>query len=93
MTAISGYANRSMLTMQMLTNMRWQLDDLQRQLATGKRADTYGALGIGRTMDLEARMRLSRVETYETAIYSVDLRVGIMNTALDRLRVIGEDTR
>lgn len=93
MTAVSGYANRSMLTMQMLTQMRWQLDDLQRQLATGKRADTYGALGIGRTMDLEARMRLSRVETYETAISSVGLRVGIMNTALERLRTIGEDTR
>jgi len=93
MTSISGYVNRSTLTMQMLTQMRWQLDDLQRQLATGKRADTYGALGVGRTMDLEARMRLSRVQTYESSIASVDLRVGIMDTALEQLRKIGEETR
>lgn len=93
MTVISGYVNRSTLTMQMLTQMRWQLDDLQRQLATGKRADTYGALGIGRTMDLEARMRLSRMDAYESSINAVDLRVGIMNTALDRLRKIGQDAR
>ncbi|MCC6946264.1 MAG: flagellar biosynthesis protein FlgL [Bradyrhizobiaceae bacterium] len=93
MTSITGYTNRSTLTMQMLTQMRWQLDALQRQLATGKRADTYGELGVGRTMDLEARMRLSRLESYENAIYSVDLRVGIMNTALERLRAIGDETR
>lgn len=93
MTIIAGYVNRSTLTMQMLTQMRWQLDDLQRQLASGKRADTYGALGVGRTMDLEARMRLSRTDTYNSAIDTLDLRVGIMNTALDRLRVIGQDTR
>jgi len=93
MTTISGYVNRSTLTMQMLSDMRWQLDELQRQLATGKRADTNGALGVGRTMDIEARMRLSRIEAYETSIYAVDLRTGIMNTALNRLRTIGEDAR
>jgi flagellin-like hook-associated protein FlgL len=93
MTGIPSYVNRSTMTMQMLTQMRWQVDDLQRQLASGKRSETYAGLGIGRTMDLEARMRLSRLETYETSISTVNLRVNIMNTALDRIRVVGGDMR
>jgi len=92
MTSI-GYTNRTSLQMTMLANMRWQIDDLQRQLATGKRSDTYAGLGIGRTLDLEARMRLSRIDAYTTSIDQVSLRVNIMNTALDRLRVVGQDIR
>jgi len=93
MTGVTGYTNRTSLQMTMLADMRWQIDDLQRQLATGKRADTYAGLGIGRTLDLEARMRLSRIDAYGTSIGQVGLRVDIMNTALDRLRVIGQDVR
>jgi flagellar hook-associated protein 3 FlgL len=88
-----GYTNRTSLQMTMLADMRWQIDDLQRQLATGKRADTYAALGIGRTLDLESRMRLSRIEAFTTSIDQVSLRVDIMNTSLDRLRVVGQDIR
>ena len=93
MTGISGYTNRTTLQMTMLADMRWQIDDLQRQLATGKRADTYAGLGIGRTLDLEARMRLSRIESYTNSIDQVGLRVDIMNTALERLRTVGQDIR
>lgn len=93
MTGITGYTNRTSLQMTMLSDMRWQLDDLQRQLATGKRSSTYAGLGIGRTMDLEARMRLSRIDAYSVSIDQVGLRVDIMNTSLDRLRVIGQDIR
>jgi flagellin-like hook-associated protein FlgL len=93
MTGIVGYTNRTTLQMSMLADMRWQIDDLQRQLATGKRADTYAALGIGRTLDLEARSRLSRIDAFNISIDQVSLRVDIMNTALDRLRVVGQDVR
>lgn len=93
MTSAIGYTNRTSLQMKMLSDMRWQLDDLQRQLATGKRAETYAGLGIGRTTDLEARMRMSRIEAYSDSIYQVDLRVKIMDTSLERLRAIGRDTR
>jgi hypothetical protein len=81
------------MTMQMLTQMRWQIDDLQRQLASGKRSETYAGLGVGRGIDLETRMRLSRLESYETTISMVNLRVNVMDTALDRIRVVGQDVR
>jgi flagellin-like hook-associated protein FlgL len=93
MATIPSYVNRSTMTMQMLTQMRWQIDDLQRQLASGKRADTYAGLGIGRGIDLETRMRMSRLESFETTISTVNLRVTVMNTALDRVRVVGQDVR
>jgi flagellin-like hook-associated protein FlgL len=93
MATIPSYVNRSTMTMQMLTQMRWQIDDLQRQLASGKRSETYAGLGVGRGIDLETRMRLSRLESYETTISMVNLRVNVMDTALDRIRVVGQDVR
>ncbi len=93
MTQIMGYVNRSSMQMRMLSDMRWQIDDLQRQLATGKRADTYAGLGIGRSMNIEARMRMSQIQAFETTIYQVGMRINVMNTALERMRVIGQDMR
>jgi flagellin-like hook-associated protein FlgL len=93
MVAIVGYTNRSALTSQMLGQMRTQLDDLQRQLASGKRSETYSGLGLGRELDIQARSRSSRVDAYFSAIDTVDLRINLMNTALERLRSIGVDMR
>lgn len=93
MTSIFASGSRPMLYSQMLVQMRTQLDELQRQLATGKRAESYGGLGIGRSLDLEARTRLARIDTYETTIFNVDLRVRLINTSLERLRAIGQETR
>jgi flagellin-like hook-associated protein FlgL len=93
MATIPSYVNRSTMTMQMLTQMRWQVDDLQRQLASGKRSETYAGLGIGRALDLESRTRLSRLESHQTSIGTINLRIDVMNTALDRIRVVGQDVR
>jgi flagellar hook-associated protein 3 FlgL len=93
MTTIYGYTSRSTLTARTLTQMRAQLDDLSRQLATGKKSETYSGLGIDRGLDIEIRNRLARLTTYETSIQTVGLRVSLMNTTLDRLRQIGAETR
>jgi len=93
MTTISAFVNRATLTSQLITDMRRQLDELQRQLATGKRATTYAGLGIERGLDVELRLRLSRLDNYESTIQIVDLRVNLLNTALERLRGLAEETR
>ncbi|MEX2127766.1 MAG: flagellar biosynthesis protein FlgL [Xanthobacteraceae bacterium] len=93
MTTIYGYATRATLTARTLTQMRSQLDDLARQLATGKRSETFSGLGLDRGLDLEVRMRLSRIASYENSIGTVDLRVTLMNTSLERLRGIGQEMR
>ena len=93
MTAIYGYATRSALTARSLADMRLQLDDLSRQLATGKKTDTFSGLGLDRGLSIEVRTRLSRMAAYENSIQTVDVRVNLMNTAIERIRVVGQDMR
>lgn len=93
MATIVGFGNRSTIQSQTLVSMRAQLDDLQRQLATGKKSETYAGLGLARGLDLEVRARLSRIENFQTSIFNVDLRVNMMNTALERIRTVGADMR
>lgn len=66
-------------------SMRSQLDDLQRQLATGQRADSYGGLGSGRRTSLDVRGRLSAIEGYKTTIESADFRLKMMMQGLERI--------
>ncbi len=93
MAAIIGFQNRSHIQAKTLVDMRAQLDDLQRQLATGKKSETYAGLGLARGLDLEVRARLSRIENFGASIFNVDLRVNMMNTALERIRTVGQDMR
>ena len=93
MTTIYGYATRSALNARTITQMRAQLDDLSRQLATGKKSDTHSGLGIERGLSLSLRNGLSRISVYETAIQTVGVRVSLMNTSIDRIRVLGQETR
>ena len=46
--AINGVSSQTSVAVQSLLDMRSQLDDLQRQLGTGQKADTYAGLGIDR---------------------------------------------
>jgi len=93
MIAIYGYATRSALTARTLADMRLQLDDLSRQLATGKKTDSFSGLGLDRGLSIEVRTRLSRIAAYENSIQTVDVRINLMNTALDRIGVLGQDMR
>ena len=46
--AVTGIGGSSALSLQAIAQMRSQLDDLQRQLGTGKKSDTYAGLGLDR---------------------------------------------
>ena len=46
--AVTGIGGSAALTLQSIVDMRNQLDDLQRQLGTGKKSDTYAGLGLDR---------------------------------------------
>jgi flagellar hook-associated protein 3 FlgL len=47
-----------------LLSTRKQLDDLQRQLGTGKKSDTYAGLGLERGLAVGLRSRLSALEAF-----------------------------
>ena len=59
--AINPYSNSFNMPRQVsyLTTLRAQMDDLQRQLGTGLKSQTYGGLGSERVLDLSLRQQLS----------------------------------
>jgi flagellar hook-associated protein 3 FlgL len=93
MSVITGINTNTLLTADLLTRMRKQLDDLQQQLATGKKAQTYGGLGIDRGLDVDMRASIARIDSYTSTISTVQLRVQLQNISLDRMSKIGGDMR
>lgn len=88
---ISNVALRT--TMAQLATMRSQLDTLQQQLGTGKKADTYGGIGAQRSMSVSFRARVAEVESYTASVSQVSLRVKLMDSALTRLGEVPTDIR
>jgi flagellin-like hook-associated protein FlgL len=91
--SIVNVGTRSLLLTQSLVGMRTQLGDLQRQLATGKRADDYAGIGIDRGLTVGLRSHLSAIASYGDTITSVDVRLELAQTALTRIGKIGRETK
>ncbi|MCT8972813.1 flagellar biosynthesis protein FlgL [Microbaculum marinisediminis] len=72
---------------------REKLFDLQRQLATGKKAATYGTLGPDRTLSIAMRSRTSITDAYKSTIQTISLRMNVMTQAIDRFSNIGREIR
>ena len=91
--SIVNVGTRSLLLTQSLVGMRTQLGDLQRQLATGKRADDYAGIGIERGLTVGLRSHLSAISSYSDTITSVKVRLELAQTALSRVAAIGRETK
>lgn len=77
---------------QLLQNQE-QLADLNRQLATGERATTYGDLGATRVQSISLRSDVSRLEAFQASIERVNVRVDITVLSLERLENIRREGR
>src|SRR4051794_31869393 len=82
---ISGLGNRSGQTIQSLLNMRSRLDDLQRQLGTGKKSSTYSGLGLDRSLAVGLRSQLTSIKAFGDSINDVDVRLKLSQTALTQV--------
>ena len=91
--SIVGVGTRSLLLTQSLVGMRTQLGDLQRQLATGKRADDYAGLGLERGLTVGLRSHLSAIGAYGDTITNVDVRLDLAQSALSRIGDIGRELK
>ena len=60
----------------LFVGMRRELDELQRQLATGQKSQTFGGLGLERRTSLDFRGKLLG-ESYQTT--SILARLSIVN--------------
>ncbi len=90
---ISSVGFRSSGMVQSLVDMRNQLADLQRQLGTGKKSDTYAGLGIDRGLTVGLRAHLSALSGYGDAMSNVGVRLDLAQTVLTRIDAIGREVK
>lgn len=76
-----------------LVTMRGQLDDLQRQLATQKKSQTYAGLGMDRGVSLDLNNKLSTLDGYLTGIQRADVNLKLMTTAVENFAKLAQETR
>lgn len=91
--SLSAIGAQSALAIQQLLNMRTQFDDLQRQLSTGQRSDTYAGIGVNRGLTVSLRTQLSALGGYGDTIANVNTRISLMTSALSRMADIGNQVR
>lgn len=87
--AINMYGSLAMPSqVSYLTNLRSQMDTLQEQIGTGKRATTYGGLGSERVLDLSIKQQLSQIGVYKQTIDLASLRLDTLDKTSERLEAI-----
>jgi len=90
---VSGIAGASSLSLQAIAQMRSQLDDLQRQLGTGKKSDSYAGLGLDRGLTIGLRSHLSAISGYQDTITQAGVRLNLMQTALTQFDSVSQKTK
>lgn len=76
-----------------IVESRQQLEDLQKQLATGKKVETYGDLGLDRTQILSLRSELSQNKGYKDSISILNVRLDVMLSSLERFREVASESK
>lgn len=91
--AVGGVGARSLLLTNSLVAMRSQMGDLQRQLATGKKSDTYAGIGLDRGLTVGLRSQLSAMKSYGESITNVGVRLDLAQAALSRISELGHEVK
>lgn len=76
-----------------IVESRQQLENLQKQLATGKKVQTYGDLGLDRTQILSFRSELSQIKGYQDSISILDVRLDVQLASLERFRDLASESK
>lgn len=90
MTAI-GNTSYNARMVKSLVSMRSSLEDLNTQLTTGLKAQTYGGLGAGRSLALSLTTKVARLENYSSTIDTLNVRLSTMYTTVDRMNELTSD--
>lgn len=91
--APSLLSGSSFIRAETLIQNQTRLADLNRQLATGERATTYGELGSSRVQSISLREDISRLEAFQSSIQRVDIRIDITVLSLERLEALRVEAR
>lgn len=89
----SAVRGNSGANIQSLVNLRAQLDNLQRQLSSGKKATTYAGLGLGRGVSVSLRSQVSAISAFDETIGNVETRIGVAQLSLSRMFDLGNNLK
>lgn len=89
---VNSVTQTSINTDRMLS-LRSQLDNLQRQLGTGMRADNYADLGSSRSTSLAFRAERAALDGFQEAIGRTEVTFSLMSKTLERLDEIASDMK
>jgi flagellin-like hook-associated protein FlgL len=91
--SVTGVGAKSQSMVQSLVDMRAQLDALQLQLSSGKKATTYAGMGVSSGLGVGLRSQLASLGSYDQTITMVGLRLNVAQTALTRISAIGQTVK
>jgi len=91
--AINGITGSTSFFIQQLVNSRDKLDDLQRQLGSGLKSQTYRGLGQDVSTDVAFRQQISVLEGYQQTISRVSIRLDIVDTTLNQVDEVVREAR
>lgn len=74
-----------------IADLKDQMDGLSRQLATGRKADTFGGLGRDRALALGFRQQRAQIQSYGSTTELVSVRLTAIATTLDRVGALGRE--
>ena len=86
---ISGIGTSISPVIQAAVDMRQQLDDLQRQLGTGQKADTFAGLGPQGGLATGLSAQLAAISSFNDTLTIVGTRIGIAQTVLTQISDVG----
>src|SRR3954452_22073082 len=90
---ITGIGSRSALSMQSIVDMRRQLDDLQRQLGTGEKSNTYAGIGLDRGLTVSLNNQLAALSGFDSSIQQVGVRLSLAQTTLGQIGDIAQQVK
>ncbi|GJD81885.1 hypothetical protein [Methylobacterium gregans] len=96
MSTIRPYAAGAYLTQrntQQILDLKNQLGTLTTQLSTGRTAETYAGLGVGRTTSLTAHATISALDGYDAAIGYGQTRAQLATSSLTAVIDFGTDLK
>src|SRR5262249_37427048 len=82
---INGIGSSATLLVQSLADMRSQLDDLQRQLGSGQKSDTYSGVGVDRGLAVGLRQQLSAITSFQNTNTTGSTTLQVAQTALGQI--------
>ena len=80
-------------TIQSITSIRAQLDDLQRQLGTGEKADTFAGLGVQAGVAVALQAQLTALGGFDDTIGTIRTRISLAQTALGQISSVRQSVQ